>query len=45
MMELVDVTDSKSVGATRVGSSPTTGTYSVCADKLFLSAHIFFQER
>ena len=25
-MDLADVTDSKSVGATRVGSSPTTGT-------------------
>ena len=26
MMELADVTDSKSVGATRAGSSPATGT-------------------
>ena len=25
-MELADVTDSKSVGATRAGSSPATGT-------------------
>ena len=28
VMELADVTDSKSVGATRAGSSPATGTIS-----------------
>ena len=37
-MELADVTDSKSVGATRAGSSPATGTN----QSSFLTALFFF---
>ena len=40
---MADVTDSKSVGETRVGSSPTTGTTGPGICRVFFSSPISFE--
>lgn len=44
MMELADVTDSKSVGATRAGSSPATGTKKIGKFRKGLAVFLFYME-